>query len=55
MLSVIQQIYARYKVWRFCSLKSFGEAIIIIRYASRTGRFPCGDEEYERILNSETL
>lgn len=53
MLNIIQKIDITYRTWKFSKLREFGEAVTVLKYVIRSGKFPHGDAEYEEILNQE--
>lgn len=53
MLEKIQKIDITYRLWKLDKLKELNEAIIILTYVIRTGKFPHGEVEYAEILNRE--
>ena len=53
MLSLIQNLYAKFSIFKFDFFRKFGEAIVILKYRKETGDFPHGDEEYEKVLREK--
>lgn len=53
MINKIQKLDIKYRIWKNTNLRKFGDAITILKYAIKMGKFPHGDYEYNQILNQE--